>query len=208
MEEKIVCSDIFRVGLKGLKAQFWLLAGLLIGFVIIYSLLLIFSFPAKGEAMTTSGIVVCVLCFLLCGLFQLGYLKNCFQTIDGEEPQFSAYGQVSRNLLSYIAAYIIYTVIISLGTALFVIPGIYLGLRLQFFYASMVDENTGIMESLKRSWEITKGHSLKLFILSLIVLLITFIGTIALLVGIFVAAPLIMLMYGCAFRKLTAPMVK
>ena len=205
MEEKLVYSDIFRKAWKGLISQFWLLVGLIIGFTIVYSLLYIFALPAKGESMTTSGIIISVLCWLLLCLFQLGYMKNCFQTLDGEEPQFSSYGQVSRKLLSYLVASIIFTLIVAIGTALLVIPGIYLILRLQFFFASMVDENTGIIESFKRSWEITKGHTLKLFIILLIMILISIIGQMALLVGIFVAIPLTILMYGYIFRKLTAP---
>lgn len=205
MEEKLVYSDIFRKAWKGLISQFWLLVGLIIGFTIVYSLLYIFALPAKGESMTISGIIVSVLCWLLLCLFQLGYMKNCFQTLDGEEPQFSSYGQVSRKLFSYLVASIIFTLIVAIGTALFVIPGIYLILRLQFFFASMVDENTGIIESFKRSWEITKGHTLKLFIIMLIMILISIIGQLALLVGIFVAIPLTILMYGYIFRKLTAP---
>lgn len=207
MEKKIVYSDIFRGAWKGLKSQFWLLVGLFIGFTIIYSLLFIFTVPVKGEAVAISGIVVGILSLFLYCLFLMGYLKNCLQTLDGEEPQFSAYGQVSRKLLSFLIAYIIYGVIVAIGMALLIIPGIYLALRLQFFYASMVDENTGIAESFKRSWNITKGYSLELFILMLIMILICFIGQIALFVGVFVAVPLIMLMYGYTYRKLTAPAI-
>ncbi len=205
MEDKIVYSDIFRAAWKGLKSQFWLLVGLVIGFTIIYSLLYLFAIPAKGETMSISGIIVSILCMFLSCLFGMGYLKNCLQTLDGEEPQFSAYGQVTRKLPAFILAYILFFIIISIGFALLIIPGIYLLLRLQFFVASMVDENTGAIESLKRSWNITKGHTLELFILSLIMILISFIGTIALFIGIFIAAPLITLMYVYTYRKLTAP---
>ncbi|MDR3250077.1 MAG: hypothetical protein LBT42_00220 [Tannerella sp.] len=205
MEDKIVYSDIFRTAWKALMSQFWLLAGLFIGFTIIYSLLLIFAVPSKGTPISISGIIVSVLCVLLAYLFQLGYLRNCFQTLDGEEPQFSAYGQVSGKLFSFLAAHIIFVVITAIGTVLLIAPGIYLALRLQFFFASMVDENTGIVDSFKRSWKITKGYSLRLLILALIMALASFIGQIALFAGIFVAIPLILLMYGCAFRRLSSP---
>ena len=205
MEDNLVYSDILRTAWKGLKSQLWLLVGLVIGFTIIYSLLVIFTIPAKGESIGIGGIIAQILCpFMMC-LFLMGYLKNCMQTLDGEEPQFSAYGQVSRKLITFLISYIIYFVIVALGTALFVVPGIYLALRLQFYYAAIVEDNAGIIESFKRSWAITKGSSLKLFILFLIALLISFIGTAASLVGIFVAAPLTVLMYGYTYRKLTAP---
>jgi len=205
MEDKLVYSDIFKVAWRGLKSQFWLLVGLIIGFTIVYSLLLIFAVPAKGESIGISGIVVSILSFFILGLFIMGYLKNCIQTLDGEEPQFSAYGQVSRKLISFLIAYILYNVIVAIGLALLVAPGIYLSLRLQFFYASMVDENTGIIDSFKRSWSMTKGYSMSLFVLFLIMLLISFIGCVALYIGIFVATPLMMLMYVYVYRKLTAP---
>jgi len=205
MEEKLVYSDILKTAWKGLKSQFWLLVGLVIGFTIIYSLLMIFTIPDKVESFEVSKIIVNILSAFIFGLFVMGYLKNCLQTLDGEEPQFSAYGQVSRKLLIFLVAYIIYYVIVIIGLVLLIAPGIYLSLRLQFFFASMVEENTGIIDSFKRSWNITKGHSLSLFILSLIMLLIYFIGCIALFVGVFIAAPLMVLMYGVIFRKLTAP---
>jgi membrane-anchored glycerophosphoryl diester phosphodiesterase (GDPDase) len=205
MKEKINYSDIIRTAWRGLKSQFWLLTGLLIGFTIIYSLLFIFAIPAKGDFFSISDIIAWILCLFLFCLFQLGYLKNCFQTLDGEEPQFSSYGQVSRKLPGYFAASLIYSMIIFIGSVLFVLPGIYLALRLQFFIASMVDENTGIIKSFKRSWEITKGHSVRLFVVVLIMILINFIGQMALVVGMFAAIPLIVLMYGVVFRRLTTP---
>ena len=205
MEDKLVYSDIFKAAWKGLKAQFWLLVGLVIGFTIIYSLLVIFTTPAKGEFISIGSIIISIIGSFMMGIFYMGYLKNCMQTLDGEEPQFSAYGQVSRKLITFIIANIIYSAIVALGFVLLIIPGIYMALRLQFFYAAIVEDNAGIIESLKRSWTMTKGYSLELFILMLIALLICFIGTVALFVGIFIATPLVVLMYGYTYRKLTAP---
>ena len=205
MNEKIVYTDILKTAWKGLISQIWLLAGLLIGFTIIYSLLLLFAIPAKGEPVSISGFIVLCICLLLAGLFFMGYLRNCMQTLDREEPQFSAYGHVAIKLLSFLAGYIVFTVIVSIGFSLLLFPGVYLWLRFQFFFASMVDEDFRVIASFKRSWTITKGHTLQLFVLMLFHILIFLIGTIVLGAGIFVAVPLITLMYGYIFRKLTAP---
>ena len=205
MKEKIVYIDILKAAWKGLLSQIWLLAGLLIGFTIIYSLLTLYTIPGKGETASISGIIVSFLCLLLVCLFMMGYLKNCMQVLDGEEPQFSAYGQVASKLPSFLLAYILFSVVFVIGCALLLFPGIYLFLRFQFFYASMVDEDTDLISSFKRSWAITKGHTLRLFVLFLIYLLISLIGTIALGIGSFIAIPLISLMYGLSFRKLIAP---
>jgi len=208
MKEKIIYSDIFKSAWKGLLAQIWLLTGLVIGFTIIYSLLILFIIPDKGEFLSFGRILVILLCICLGSLFSLGYLRNCLQTLDGEEPQFSAYGQESRKLLRFLVANIFFSVIITFGFALFIFPGIFLFLRFQFFFAALVDEDAGMITSFKRSWDMTKGHLLQLLVLLFIHLLIFFIGMIALGIGVFTAIPLSALLYGSIYRKLTAPVVQ
>jgi len=208
MKPKIIYSEIFKAAWKGFKSQCWILMGLVIGFTIIYSLLSLFTIPPKGVMVSISGMVVSVICVLLLCLFNMGYLKNCLQTLDEEEPQFSAYGQVSGKLLPFIAASFLYNLICIVGMALLLFPGIYLSLRLQYYYALMVEENCGVIESFKRSWNITRGQVTRLFVLSLIYLLISLAGIIAFGIGIFVAVPLIALMYGYSYRKLTSPMTE
>ena len=205
MEQKIIYSEILKTSWRRLLRQFWLLVGLGIGFTIIYSLLYIFSMPQHGETMKISGIIVGILDWILLYIFFMGYMKNCFQTIDGEEPQFSAYGQVSRKFFTFLIALIIYGIVVAIGLALLILPGIYLMIRLQYYLAAIVDEDAGIIDSLKRSWQITKGQELPLFVILLIMIAISCIGTIALVVGIFVAIPFMMLIHCVTFRKLTAP---
>jgi len=205
MNVNLTHAETLKAAWKGFKSQCWLLMGLLIGFIIIYSLLFLFVAPAKGESIHISGIIVAVLCVILECLFVMGYLKNCLQTIDGEEPQFSAYGQRSRKLPRFLLAFILFPALIAIGLALLIIPGVYLLLRLQFFFASVIDDDAGMIESCKRSWNITKGHTLQLFVLMMIQLLIFIVGTIALGIGIFAAIPFIILMYAYIYRKLTAP---
>ena len=162
MEDKIVYPDIFKRAWRGLMSQFWLLVGLIIGFTIIFSLLIIFTIPEKATTFGIKDIVVGIIGMLLSGLFWMGYLKNCMQTLDGEEPQFSAYGQVSRKLPAFIATFFIYYLIVIIGSAFLIIPGIYLGIRLQFYLAFIVEDNCGIIESFKKSWNLTKGLSLEI----------------------------------------------
>ncbi len=95
--------------------------------------------------------------------------------------------------------------IVLAGFLFFIIPGIYLALRLQFFQAFIIEENAGIIESLHKSWEITRGQVLPLFILALVMIGIMILGCILFGIGIFVAVPLIYMMYGYVFRKLSIP---
>ena len=107
---------------------------------------------------------------------------------------------------SYFLASLITGFVVLAGFLFFIIPGIYLALRLQFFQAFIIEENAGIIESLHKSWEITKGQALALFILALVMIGILILGCILFGIGIFVAVPLIYMMYGYVFRKLNTPL--
>jgi hypothetical protein len=203
MERKFILSDVLRVSWKGLISQIWLLAGLLIGYVIVSLALTIFIPAPMQGTISPSGLVIAFFSLVLSLLFSLGYIQNMFQTLDGEEPQFSAYGQQARKIITFLVAGLIYGVIIIVGLALLVLPGIYLAIRLQFYLAAIVEEDTGIVASLKRSWKITKGQTKPLVLLLLVIIGFTVLGLAFFGVGIFVTYPLAGLMYCCAFRKLT-----
>ena len=204
MEPKFIISEVFSTAWKGTKSQLWILAGLLIGYCILSFTLTAFAMPMQSSII--GKIIVNVISALFSIIFSLGYMKNIFQALDGEEPQFSAYGQQTKNIITYFLASLITGFVVLAGFLFFIIPGIYLALRLQFFQAFIIEENAGIIESLHKSWEITKGQVLPLFILALVMIGILILGCILFGIGIFVAVPLIYMMYGYVFRKLNTPL--
>jgi len=62
--------------------------------------------------------------------------------------------------------------------------------RLQFYSYFIVDKNLGAIESLKRSFQVTKGLFWKLFFFGLLLSLINLLGVLALVIGLFVTIPL------------------
>ncbi len=122
--------------------------------------------------------------------------------MDGEEPQFSAYGQQSRKIFTYLIASIIMGIAVAIGIFLLIVPGIYLAIRLQFYSAYIVEEDCGIIESLQKSWDLTKGQGMPLFLLLLAMIGTAIVGCILFFVGLFVAVPLIYMMQCYTFRKL------
>ena len=197
-------SDVLRVAWKGYISQIWLLTGLIIGYVTISLALNVFVPSPLYGTISMAGIILALIGFSFSQLFSLGYTKNMFQTLDGEEPQFSAYGQESRKFFTILFAGFIYVIVFFVGLVLLILPGFYLAIRLQFFIASIVEEDTGIITSLKRSWDITKGQEASLFLLLLVEIALTLLGLICFIIGIFVTSPLVGLMNCYVFRKLTA----
>lgn len=204
MEPKFSISEVCSTSWQRTKTQIWVLAGLLIGMTIISFTLGVFAMPMQTSIV--GRVVTNLVSYVISIIFSLGYMKNIFQALDGEEPQFSAYGQQARKTITYFVASLFMGIIVTFGLCLFIIPGIYLALRLQFYAALIVEDDAGIIESLKRSWEITNGQGMSLFMLMLAMIGICILGLILLGIGIFIAIPLIYMMYCYVFRKLNAPL--
>ena len=200
MEPKFMISEVFGTSWKHTKSQIWVLVGLFIGFSILSMIVTLFGMPAQGSIV--GRVIVQIVSLLISCIFMLGYVKHIFQALDGEEPQFSAYGQQSRKIITYLIANILFSIAVCIGMVLLIIPGIYLYLRLQFFTAFIVEENCGIIESLQKSWNMTQGQTLPLFLLLLTMIGTAIVGCILFFVGFFVAVPLIYMMQCYTFRKL------
>jgi uncharacterized membrane protein len=204
METKFTITEVLNASWTALKSQIWILVGLFIGYAILYSVISLLLLPAMSSV--ALRFIVNLLLYVISLIFSLGYIKNLFQALDGEEPQFSAYEQQARKIGTCFVAALISGILIFIGTLLLIIPGVYLALRLQFYNQFIVEEDAGIIESLQKSWDITKDQVLPLLLLFLAMLGICLAGFILLGVGIFVAAPLVMLMVCCTFRKLNSPL--
>ena len=187
MEPKFMISEVFGTSWKYTKSQIWVLVGLFIGYFILSSIISLFGMPAQGSMV--GKIIVNLISAVISSAFMLGYIKNLFQTMDGEEPQFSAYGQQSRKIFTYLIASIIMGIAVAIGIFLLIV-------------AYIVEEDCGIIESLQKSWDLTKGQGMPLFLLLLAMIGTAIVGCILFFVGLFVAVPLIYMMQCYTFRKL------
>jgi hypothetical protein len=194
--------EVFSASWRQLKPHLLILAGLLIGFTII-SALLSLAFSPLESTWLGKGFSI-FLSLIINTLFSLGYLKNLFQALDDIEPQFSAYKMSLRQIINYLLANIIMSLLIVLGLCLLILPGIYIALRLQFAAALIVEKDVSAIDALTQSWEITQGHTMQLFLLLLLMVGILILGLILFLIGLFFATPLVYMMYCYLFRKLMA----
>jgi len=137
-------------------------------------------------------------------IFSLGLIKISLEICDGEEAKiFDLFSQY-RLFFRYLFASILKSIITLFGFILLIIPGIILSIRLGFFDYLIVDKNSKIIESLKKSWEITKGNTWNLFLLYLLLVLINLLGFFALIVGLFWSIPTTMIAEAFVYRKLSS----
>ena len=93
-------------------------------------------------------------------------------------------------------------VLVVAGLFLLIVPGIYVAVRFQFYGFFVVDEKTGPVESLQRSWEVTDGRVWSLLWLDLILVGINILGMLLFLVGLFVTVPITTLALAYVYRQL------
>jgi uncharacterized membrane protein len=137
-------------------------------------------------------------------IFSLGLVKISLKICDGEEPKISDLFSQYRLFFRFLFASIIRNLVTLFGFILLIIPGIIFSIRFNFFDYLIVDKNSRIIESLKKSWEITKGSTWNLFLLFILLGLINVLGFFALVVGLFWSIPTAMVAEAFVYRKLSS----
>ncbi len=75
---------------------------------------------------------------------------------------------------------------------------------IRFYFAQMitVDRDLGVMDSLRASWDATRGNMIKLVLLALLSSLVQMAGMLALVVGVVISIPVVMMMFVSAYRQM------
>ncbi len=131
------------------------------------------------------------------------FVRFGLKVYKGEKPQVKDILDVNWGAFGfYVIGAVISTVLISVGFILFIIPGIYLSVRLGFFAFAMIDENLTPIDGLKRSLDLTKEYFWILLGFSLVLALVTMVGVMLLGVGLLVTAPLCLIATAYVYEKL------
>ena len=85
---------------------------------------------------------------------------------------------------------------------LIIVPAVYISVRLQFYNYFLLDEESGVIESIKRSAEISKGYVGELFLLGAVLSIIILISIIPLGLGLIISIPLSTMVTSYVFLKL------
>jgi len=104
--------------------------------------------------------------------------------------------------LRLLGLYIVMSVLVIIGFILLVIPGVYLAVAYSFAVPLMVEKDMGIWEALETSRKAVTKKWFHVFGLGLSSIVIMVAGAIALLVGLFWAAPLVIIAFGIAYRNI------
>lgn len=199
--KQLIITEIFQQAWKQTKAHIWILAGMYVAFTILSSLFALLVDPLTHSWWGDS--LVNLVSAYASSLFSLGYLRNVIEAQEDTEPQMSAYRQPVMRVINYVLASVIYAIAICVGAILFILPGIYVAVRLQYYTMFILEEDANPIQALQRSWELTREQTWPLLLVNLSMIGLALIGMLLLFVGLFVAIPVIYGMYVIVYRNLS-----
>ncbi len=132
----------------------------------------------------------------------LGLNRFCLNAVSGNHAHVSnLFGEASRIIPAIIGG-IVFGIIVGIGFLLFIIPGIYLLARYGFFMLAIVDRKCGVMDAFAYSSQITANNRLNIVVVLLLSMVTTFLGALALGIGLLFAYPMVFIAWTVAYRWL------
>lgn len=158
--------------------------------------------PASRDDSGVSAFLVSLLVFAINVFVATALINVSLKFVDSKRADFADLTSAYPSFFPYAVSSILYALTIALGLIFFIIPGIIFAIRYQFFGYYIVDKKAGIIDSLRLSWNTTRGFTGSLFLLNLALAGILLLGVIALGVGVLVAIPVIIIAHAYAYRSL------
>jgi Protein of unknown function (DUF975) len=133
----------------------------------------------------------------------MGLIRATLAVTEGRKPDISMLFR-SEGLGAYVIASILVTLGVLIGFILLIVPGIILLIMWHFFGYVIVDNpETGAIDAMRRSAEITKGHRWALFGLGLLLIGINFLGLLACCVGVIFTEGITAMTVAYAYKTLS-----
>lgn len=183
--------------------------------VVVWIISIVFNVVVGGLAGALGAMskdqTVAVLCSLLSNLVTtafgvwlgIGQARFFLKTARGQPAALGDVFTGGPYFVSVFLATLLVGLIVGLGTILCIVPGVILALMFSQFYYLILDRNTGIIESLSMSRELTAGNKLTLFAIWMLSVLLIIAAVIPCGLGLLVAAPYFTLMYAMIYLIIT-----
>ena len=182
--------QLFKYGFQQYKKYFSFVVGIMITYYVLAIVpqvyLMIYSpKDPSTELQIVSGIFLVIQLFL-----SLGFIKIMFRLIDNKHVEVVDLFNNVRPFFSYFVAYFLYAIAVVLGTLLFVIPGIFIAIRFQFYPYFVLNGTHSSILALQKSYYLTENLTLDLFLFGLSVIGLNIAGVFFLGIGIIFTYPL------------------
>jgi len=144
---------------------------------------LVFSIAVVEFLIVSASGFIPVLPLLITGPLVAGCNYVLVRLVRGEDVEireiFDGFKEFGRSLGVYWAA----TILTIVGVILLVVPGIIVMVGLTPAMYLVLDADYGVRDTLRLSWEMTRGYKWDLFVLLLVIILLLLVGLLALIIG-------------------------
>ncbi|MCA9368892.1 MAG: hypothetical protein H6773_02615 [Pseudomonadales bacterium] len=199
-ESVFAISDSIHAAWDLFKEKWYIIYGLyLIPVVVavIYSLTL----NALGESFGIMAFFVMFIYMIVQTVVSMGVIQGYLNLARGEEINIETFKTMLPLVVNYFLGTLLLGVIIVLGLIFLIVPGIYFSLKYFFVPFLLIDKKMKPMEALRASEKMTKGIKWELVGLSAAAILLAYMGIFAVIVGIFVTAPVAAMSYVYFYEK-------
>jgi hypothetical protein len=192
----------------GLMVVVNLVVGLLLGGIgALISLAVRVPIGFHTTAGAVAGFVANTLwCFVVAGALMGGLFAFNLKLIRGQPAGFAdAFAGFGKSFVALTATYIVTILLIYLGLALCLIPGIYLGIAWVFALPLVIDRNLGFWEAMELSRKVVAKNWWMVFALVLLAGLVGAAGIVACCIGVLFTAPLTYAVLMYAYEDIFGP---
>jgi hypothetical protein len=142
--------------------------------------------------------------FFLAGV-EVGLLQVCRALSDGKAPAFAETFACLPLGSKFLAAQILYLLMVVIGLLLLVVPGVYLGVRYALLGFCFADGERNLLRCFQQSAIRGKGVTTALLRILVTLLVLNLLGASLLALGLFITVPLSVLVMTDVYRQLTVP---
>lgn len=143
-----------------------------------------------------------ILSWITRALLSIATIKVALLIHDDKKVTWEDIRESFERFPSYVVGTLVYGLIVVLGLILFILPGIYLAIRLQYVPYLIIDKNMRPLDAISESYAITQGNTFNLAFLGVVIGVINIVGALCLLVGLFATVPTGLVAMAYAYRKL------
>ena len=152
-------------------------------------------------------ILVGIAFWIVNNILSLGVIAIVLKFAKGEKPVIQDLFSKQHLFFKYIFSNILVLILTMMGFLFFIIPGIILAVRMQFYVYFIVEKEVGPIDAIKKSWNLTTGSFWNIFFFGLLTGGVQILGALALLVGLIFTTPTIWVAWAVVYEKLKAAKV-
>lgn len=195
---------MLKFGWQKMKEHFWLFFfAIIVGVVLTGGGWWGYQWSLKTDQHWALIALLWAIAFIVSELIHLGFVNISLRYVDQKNVNLGHLFSIFPQIVQFIIANILYSLLVGIGLILFIVPGIYWAVKYCLFPYFIIDKKSGPIEAFKLSGQATHGAKWDLFAFGIVSIIISWLGLICLVVGLFAALPTIWVASAAIYRRLT-----